>query len=155
MARRKVNPLAHIRALHGASTLTVKEQEAIKTPSQKALDSLRCGTGDQDDLAAINTMCIYMRMCAKLGVITDTDKYIEPAAQALQAINKRAHVNGKWQSPTLYAAEIEALLTMQDLFAYALTVVSVRECDKIARMLTTWAQNNRVGLRRAPKKHLA
>lgn len=115
---------------HGCSQLTKADQEAVIAPIHVAIDAFRKGNGKPHNVAAFNTAFLVLKHIEKKRIITEMTQYIEDAERVIEAICRRAHdgdIKNPWKAPTLYSHELEALYVLRDLFAHALSVVSVRE----------------------------
>lgn len=134
----------HIIALHGASLLRQDEIARIIAPVEAAIDALREGRSVPDSIAATNLALMLIRSTERQGVVTETGQYVAAAEQALEAICTRAHGGNpkqhEWHSPTLYAAELDAITLLLDLLRHVLRNVSVREIDAIAKRTEAWAR---------------
>lgn len=113
--------------------LSQEEVALLLGPVQTGFAALREGRAKATDwleLACAVTMALAIE---EQGVVKGLKVHLDNADNKLSTIADRAALSDGWHTPTLYAAEIEAIDTLIDLFKFQLGQLSGAEFARAHR----------------------
>lgn len=118
------------RAILSAAKITPGELKQVLQPLEDAYEALRTGTATllhwQIAASAVNVaLAIEQR-----GIVRGLAAEFNAAERDLQRIEKRATAEGRWRSPTLYAAEIKSIRAAVKYHKHQLLQLSAGEAHE-------------------------
>lgn len=114
-------------ARNQATTLTDAELAQISGPIRAAFDALRRGAATDDHWCVLAGALRMAQNIERQGVVRGLAHHLRAADAALAAVEQRATRTDHWRTPTLYAAEIDAISTLVDVHLYQLQQLSYGE----------------------------
>lgn len=109
-------------AMARATKLAPWQQDALRSPMQRALTALRQAAGGWQAWCAMADAVNVAEQLAVLGIASDRQADFNAAQKALQALHARVNEKGTW---ALYASELAAL----DM-ACTLHIVQLQYCSQ-------------------------
>lgn len=121
-------PTTLLMAVEGSSSLDAEEIARVITPLQRAVDALRTRTATFDDWLRVASAVNIARAIERRGVVRGLAAELDRCRAEAQAIGDRTGDNeATWQSPTLHASEISALVDLVRWHRFQLQQLSYRE----------------------------
>lgn len=123
-----ITPTTLLMAVEGSSSLHQEEIDRVIKPLQRAVGALRTRTATFDDWLRVASVVNIARAIERQGVVRGLSTELDRCRAEAQAIGDRTgDTDATWQSPTLRASEITALLDLVRWHRFQLEQLSYRE----------------------------
>ena len=110
--------------------VTPADLAEVMHPLQAAFTALRQGVATEWQWSVLASAMNCAQAIEKQGVVRQLAGHLHAAELALQSIYNRAMAAGKWQPPSLYYIELDAIDTAIDLHKFQLQQLSTGEVIK-------------------------